>query len=87
MAKSKKTPLPKCSKAAILNKLLIDSAWAGRLVDVQKWIEQGADVNSKKVSQCDHSSTMTPIVAILFGKREYDKNNENKDFQDSSITG
>ena len=78
MAKSK--PLPTNSKAFILNKLLIDSAWAGRLVDVKKWIDQGACVNVKAMSAVDRSSTITPIAAILFGKYNFDRNDENKEY-------
>ena len=83
MAKSKKVALPKNSRVAILNNLLIKSALAGKLTDVQKWIDQGANLNAEcalsNIMVDVGSSTITPIAAILFGKVRLDKTNQNEE--------
>ena len=80
MAKTKKIPIPSNSRVAILHNLLIQSILVGRLVDVKKWVDQGACVNVKAMSAVDRSSTITPIAAILFGKYNFDRNDENKEY-------
>ena len=70
----------KPDKYEILNDLLMKSIMSGKIADVRKWIEQGANVNYKRLKgefhcqKCHQNNQWTvertPIAAALMGKND-----------------